>query len=255
MSDGGSRVAELATAAELRAASGDHPFLRFDLATTFEPPALHLTGSEVVAWFQVWGDGRRGVVVLGADDGVAHLAATDMFATWVAAKAPNHVTAPATAYEPVRDALGLRGGNAWDRMWTTTPPPTLPAERDITWFDGDPAELTAFIKAHNPHPFALPGQHEGMRWAALRDKDARLIACGVSEPGNTDVPLIGGIVADSTLRGRGLGAAMTAYLTRDGIDRTGASTLGVFADNDHARVLYERLGYATSLRARTGFPL
>nr|WP_240977320.1 GNAT family N-acetyltransferase [Knoellia sp. DB2414S] len=94
-----------------------------------------------------------------------------------------------------------------------------------------------------------------MRWAALRDGDGRLLACGVTEPGNTAVPLIGGIVVDTTLRGRGLGAAMTAYLTRDGIDRTGASTLGVFADNDHARTLYERLGYATSLRARTGFPI
>lgn len=252
MSAAGRGVEPLESRDDLVAATADHPFARFDLSPTVVDPGLRVTGTSTVAWAQHWADGRLGVVVLGDPVDVAVLAAADGTREWVERLAPDHVTAPADAYAPLREALDLRGGNAWDRMWTTTPPPAIPAERDVVAQDGDDDELTAFVRGHNPHPHALPGQSPHQRWVVVRDAD-RLVACGCTEPGNTGVPLIGGIVVDASQRGRGLGAAVTAYLTRDGLERTGACTLGVFADNDHARGLYERLGYAVGLRARTGF--
>lgn len=252
MSASGRGVEPLASRDELVAATADHPFARFDLAQTLVDPGLRVPGTDAVAWAQHWADGRLGVIVLGDPDGVDVLARSDSLRSWVERLAPDHVTAPVDTYPPLQEALGLRGGNAWDRMWTTAPPPPIAAEDDVAWHDGDAAELTDFVRTHNPQPHALPGQHPQQRWAVVRDA-GRVVACGCTEPGNADPPLIGGIVVDGSLRGRGLGAAVTAYLTRDGLDRTGACTLGVFADNDHARTLYERLGYRVGLHARTGF--
>ena len=254
MNGPGRGVEPLTSRDELVAATADHPFARFDLSARVVDPGLRVEGTTAVAWAQHWADGRLGVIVLGEPGDVAVLAAADGTREWVERLSPQHVTAPADAYEPLREALGLRGGNAWDRMWTTAPPPSIAAERDVVPQDGDDDELTDFVRTHNPHPHALPGQHPQQRWVVVRDA-GRLVACGCTEPGNTEVPLIGGIVVDATQRGRGLGAAVTAYLTRDGLERTGACTLGVFADNDLARGLYTRLGYAVGLRARTGFPV
>lgn len=247
-------VREVARGAELVTASGGHPFTRTDLSPGLIPPGLHLTGTRAVAWAQPWSDGRLGVVLLGDRADVADLVAADATHVWLGSQAPDHVTCPVEAYDVVQSALGLRGGNAWDRMWTTTPPPVLRAEADVRWHDGDDDELTAFVRAHNPRPHALPGQHPGQRWAVVREGD-HLVACGCTEPGNTEAPLIAGVVVDEAQRGRGLGAAVTAYLTREALTRAGACTLGVFPDNDHARGLYERLGYRIGLRARTGFPV
>ena len=47
-------------------------------------------------------------------------------------------------------------------------------------------------------------------------------------------------------RGRGLGLAMTAHLTRLAVGLDGVCTLGMFADNDVARRLYHGLGYVTA---------
>lgn len=247
-------VRDVVDAADLVTASGDHPFARSDLSPAFLTTALHLVGTHAVAWTQHWADGRLGTILLGDPHDLASLVAAERTREWAGSVAPVHVTSPVESYEAVRIAFGLRGGNAWDRMWTTTPPPHIPAEAGVTWHDGSDEEIAEFVRTHNPQPHALPGQHPGQRWAVIHDGE-RLVACGCTEPGNTEAPLIGGIVVDRAQRGRGLGAAVTAYLTRDALTRTGACTLGVFADNDHARGLYERLGYRIALRARTGFPL
>lgn len=250
----GGVVRELAAGEDLATASGGHPFIRSDLSPGLVPPGLHLSGTRAVAWVQRWSDGRLGAVLLGDRAHLARLVTADVTRDWLSSLAPDHVTSPVEAYDVVQSTFRLRGGNAWDRMWTTTPPPRLRAEADVRWHEGDDEVLAAFVRTHNPQPHALPGQHPGQRWAVLHDGD-RLVACGCTEPGNTEAPLIGGIVVDGTLRGRGLGAAMTAYLTRDALTRAGGCTLGVFADNDRARGLYERLGYRIALHARTGFPV
>lgn len=253
----GAVIREVAGRGDLVDASGDHPFTQSDLSPGFIAPALHLTGTRAVAWTQHWADGRLGVILLGTPAHLASLVAAQGTRGWVRSVAPDHITAPVEAYESVRSAFGLRGGNAWDRMWTTTPPPLIPTESDVRWHDNDDAgdeELADFVRTHNPRPHALPGQHPEQRWVVIRD-GGRLVACGCTEPGNTDAPLIGGIAVDAALRGRGLGAAVTAYLTREALGRTGACALGVFAANLHARGLYERLGYSVSLHARTGFPV
>lgn len=53
-------------------------------------------------------------------------------------------------------------------------------------------------------------------------------------------------MTDVALRGRGLGRAVTAGLTRWAIARHGVCTLGMYSDNPPARALYLGLGYRTA---------
>ncbi|MGL4175090.1 MAG: GNAT family N-acetyltransferase [Dermatophilaceae bacterium] len=60
--------------------------------------------------------------------------------------------------------------------------------------------------------------------------------------------MLAGIAVDPAHRGRGLGAAVTAYPTRRAVADTGACALGMFADSVGARRLYHRLGDTTGMK-------
>ena len=83
------------------------------------------------------------------------------------------------------------------------------------------------------------------RWIGLRDASGALIAVGGAEWEDSDVPHLAGIVTAQARRGEGLGAVITAGLTRWSIEEHGVCTLGVFSDNTVALRLYARLGYRT----------
>lgn len=247
-------VERLPSREALDVASGSHPVVRFDTGAGLLLPALGLTGTSAVAWAQTWPDGRRGAQFLGTRDDVATILASSVFPAWFAEHDPVHVTATREAYAAVDASLPVRGGNTWDWMWTTTPPPILRGEVRVEPVRDDEHDaLIDFLQTHNASTHASPFARPGQQWVVVRDDSGQIIGCGCTEPGNADVPLLGGITVDSAQRGGGLGAAITAYLTREAIARTGASSLGVFEDNAHARTLYERLGYQLGLAARTRF--
>lgn len=247
-------VERLPTREALVVASGGHPVVRFDTGSGLLLPALGLTGTSAVAWAQTWTDGRRGVQFVGTQDEVTALLASPVFPEWFAGHDPVHVSAPREAYPGIDAALPVRGGNAWDWMWTATPPPTLPAEGRVEQLREDEHDaLVEFLRDHNPDTHAIPFARPTQQWVVVRDDAEHIIGCGCTEPGNAEVPLLGGITVDPTHRGEGLGAGLTAYLTREAIERTGASSLGVFEDNAHARTLYQRLGYRVGFAARTRF--
>lgn len=228
--------------------------MRFDTGPGLLLPALGLSGTSAVAWAQTWPDGRRGVQFLGTRDEVAALLASPPFPEWLAHHDPVHVTAPREVYAAIDEALPVRGGNTWDWMWTVNPPAILSAEERVEPLrEDDHQALVDFLHEHNPATHAAPFARPGQRWVIVRDNSGQVIGCGCSEAGNADVPLLGGITVNPTHRGQGLGAAITAYLTREAIAGTGASSLGVFEDNPRARSLYERLGYRVGLGARTRF--
>lgn len=247
-------VERLPTREALVLASGGQPVVRFDTGDGLLLPALGLTGTSAVAWAQTWTDGRVGVQLLGSGNEVSALLTSSQFPDWFEQHHPVHVSAPREIYAVIDEALPVRGGNTWDWMWTVTPPPTLPAESRVAPLLVDEHDaLIDFLARHNPETHATPFARPAQQWFVIHDGSAHIIGCGCSEPGNAEVPLLGGITVDPTQRGRGLGAALTAYLTREAIQRTGASSLGVFEDNAQARTLYERLGYVVGLAARTRF--
>jgi ribosomal protein S18 acetylase RimI-like enzyme len=186
--------------------------------------------------------GRAHLVALGPAEDAAAL---------VAALAPRDdvglgsVTLPRDADRHL-PAYRLEPRNDWEWFVTRTPPPVQPGEAAACWLDGgSDAELLALLRRWSPRHDAEPGRPGVLRWAGIRDGVGTLVAAAAHTEHRPGVPHLASVVTHGERRGQGLGAAVTAWLTRSLLaDGTGWVTLGMYSDNDVARRLYRRLGYA-----------
>lgn len=140
----------------------------------------------------------------------------------------------------------------WDWMWTTTAPPSQPGEEALVRLD-DPDEVAALLAEASPRHSRGPYDPSSWGWFGLRDPDGSLIACGTVELIGPDIPHLASIATRPDRRGRGLGATVTAGLTRRALaEGSPAVTLGVYADNAVARRLYQRLGFRLEWQFSSG---
>ncbi len=208
------------------------------------------------------GDDGSGVLVSPAVvAALEELVASPPFAGWLGdlrTKGVDAVSLPRTA-QHVGGLLPEPRG-LWEWMWTTTSPPVSPAAEPASIYPVDPMDpmdpvdltsadrgrLQALLDAHNPgtdgRPFARPGQ----RWVGVRDDAGTLLAAGCCEPEQSGTPVLSGITVAPHARGRGLGRAVTAELTRGAVATHGWCTLGMYSVNATARRLYRSLGYETA---------
>ena len=150
------------------------------------------------------------------------------------------------------DHVRIGPGDDWDWMWADASTLTRPAS--TTACSVLPAAADDDVDAACSPPRALataatratatswPGRGSRPRRRAGRLRGAHARAC----PG---VPHLASIATHPSVRGQGLGTALTA--ARHGAAlRAGAPvvTLGMYADNDVARRMYARLGYVCSHR-------
>ncbi len=250
-----SRVREVHDLDDLLGLTGHHPVVVWDVGAGFTAPAWALAdGPGWAVVFRRRSDhGVPGAATLGDAPGLDSLFADSRVRTWFRDSRAQHLSAP-RQHQPVVARhldLGDRGGD-WDWMWTEAVPRPVPGEdRVATLGEGCRDELTAFLAEHSPRthgqPFARPGQW----WVGVRDERGRLLACGASEPSEAGTPTLTGIATDARLRRGGLGTAVTAHLARSAVAAHGACALGMFADNDAARRVYQRLGFATGARWRS----
>ncbi|XVX21792.1 GNAT family N-acetyltransferase [Actinomycetota bacterium] len=153
----------------------------------------------------------------------------------------------------------------WEWMHTRTAPPPQPGESDLVELsESDRDRIIAFLSEHSPRTFARPFEHPGQLWLAAlaaapeAAPEAAPVRADSADPNPTGLVAIGcadhtlhgirrleGIATRPDRRGQGLGAAITAALTRRGLDERGACVLEMFSDNDIARRVYHRLGYTT----------
>ena len=160
---------------------------------------------------------------------------------WFSTRAGRELTVPG----------GFRadGGGSWDFLSTRKVPPLAGLSGDLRLVElddaADAAELAAFGRGHNPEFEGFPGHGYGVLWLGLRDSEGALVGIGGMHLLATGAPHLSGIVVDRAQRGRGLGRALTAELTRRAIERAGFSTLGVFSANAPALGLYHALGYVS----------
>ncbi|MEO7422655.1 MAG: GNAT family N-acetyltransferase [Ornithinibacter sp.] len=248
----GTRIRVLAAPEGLLEASGHHRVVTLDVGSGFRPPAYAVgpAGAATVAFHHRSDHGIPGSAVLGTASGLAVLLADARVRAWVLGGGNRHLSVPRGSVHVVEEFLdfGTRGGE-WDWMWTTRLPPTVPGEAVVGELHPTCAdEARAFLAEHSPRthgqPFARPGQH----WVAVRDATSgALVATGSSEPCAAGTPTLAGVAVDAARRGEGWGAAVTAHLTRRAVTAHGACTLGMFADNDTARRLYERLGFTIGM--------
>ncbi len=219
------------------AAVDRHPFVRHSLPR--HKPARGWRVGDAVCWLLPTARGPVGGAI-GTPDRAVELAgalATErMFGTgrWV------HLPRldPATlGTGPVVEAY-----EDWNFLWTTTASPPQPGEeRVVRLTEADHPALTALIDESFPTSTARPGDPRVVDWYGIRDGD-RLIACGADRT-RGEVGFLAGLTVAPEYRGRGLGAALTAGMTRALAARYDTVALGVYPVNAAAIRLYRRLGY------------
>jgi ribosomal protein S18 acetylase RimI-like enzyme len=153
--------------------------------------------------------------------------------------------------------VGLdRGGADWDFRWLPGPPPPQAGE-ELVVADVADALVAQLLDEASPRASALPGHPGVRRWWGVPDGRAasggRLLACVADTSAATGVGHLSSITVHPSVRGRGLGKAVTAALTRrlfeEGCD---VVTLGTYADNTRARGLYDTLGFRDEHRFTSG---
>lgn len=129
----------------------------------------------------------------------------------------------------------------WDWYDTAQLPPVPSGTRVVELTSDDLPQAVRLQQQVLPDA-SLPVGEAGARWFGCFDDDGRLRALGGAAGWSAQVQL-GSIVTDPAWQGRGLGAAVTAHLTREAVRVTGSAGLGVHAANVAAARLYRRLGY------------
>jgi ribosomal protein S18 acetylase RimI-like enzyme len=194
--------------------------------------------------------GRAHLVALGDDRDAADL---------LRALADEHgiasVTLPRDADRSL-PAHRLDPRNDWEWFVTRTSPPAQPGEAAVGWLDqasDTVAELLDLLRTWSPRHDVEPGQPSARRWAGLRDERGTLVSAAAHTEHRAGVPHLASVVTHGEHRGRGLGAAVCAWMTRSLLaEGTGWVTLGMYSDNDVGRRLYRRLGFANDHHFTSG---
>jgi ribosomal protein S18 acetylase RimI-like enzyme len=133
----------------------------------------------------------------------------------------------------------------WDFLVTRSAPPQNGGVR-VTPLDPvhDPA-VNALLDVAFPLSMARPGDGKVRRWYGVHEDGALIAAAADRSRGG--VGYIAGVAVHPAHRRRGLASALTAVLTRALLAEFPAVTLGVMADADETRRIYERLGYGEPL--------
>ena len=234
----------LSSHAELLAASGGDPFVRWEVAPDVDLQAWALADGGV-AFVRVAPSGRRQLAVVGTPEAALSVLRAHLDGTLAGPGLDRGFTVPQGTLDLLGPDPRVGAGDDWEWMWTTTAPPEHPDVVALGTAEHD--EVAALLAAASPRHSATV-EDEVVTWAGIREH-GRLVACGAHTEHVPGVPHLASIATHPLARGRGLGAAVTGTLTAWAL-RSGAPvvTLGMYSDNDVARRMYQRLGYTGSHR-------
>jgi predicted GNAT family acetyltransferase len=140
----------------------------------------------------------------------------------------------------------LEGPREWEWFAIDAEPAVVSGEEHVGWLDADrrdiATEITDLLRRWSGRHDAEPGAPQAVAWCGIR-LDGRLVAVAAHTEHVAGVPFLASIVTDGEHRGRGYGAAVTAWLTRSLLRTHSVVALGMYSDNDGARRIYLRLGY------------
>ena len=238
------------TAAELLRVSGGDVFVRCELRAGADGTLLGPAWSgEQALVFSRRGGGRDQPVRMTAVGPAGPAAALLVLAASELPRPPAAITVPRGALPLLPAQLRPPAPEDWDWFWTTSDPPAVPGERHVAELptgERTAEELRAVLPAWSPRYSGEPGSPYVRRWCAVRDERGELLAVAAHVEYVPGVPHLASIATAPAARGRGLGAAVTAWLTRRALAERGICTMGMYADNAVARRLYRRLGYTDS---------
>ncbi|TDC29138.1 GNAT family N-acetyltransferase [Micromonospora sp. 15K316] len=222
------------------AATGDHPYARHSLGRDGEPRGWRRDGA--VVWLLPAGQ-RPTVAALGAAGPVLDVCA-DLVAEGVLG-AGRWLNLPRLDPADLTGRLPVAQHDEWYFLWTTEAPPHQPGEEEVVRLtEADHPALTALIDEAFPSTTSRPGAPGVVGWYGIRDGD-RLVACG-ADRSRGDLGFLAGLTVAPQQRGRGLGAALTAAMTRAMLARYDHAALGVYPVNVGAIRLYRRLGFTNT---------
>jgi ribosomal protein S18 acetylase RimI-like enzyme len=226
---------------EILEATGGSAFVRYDVPVRLAGPGFELAGAVVVP--RRTHTGRLGLLCLGTSEGLAELIPRALGAGLAHVPLRGFTTRKGT-FEAVGRSFPDGSVSDWEWMYAVQPPPRAPAEsRLVTLAAGDLPQIAQLLSGANPRTDARPSATGGQRWVGARDGAGQLVACGVEEPNQAGYPILSGITVHPSHRGMGLGLAVTAHLTREGVRTSGVCTISLYSDNDVARRVYGGLGY------------
>lgn len=182
-----------------------------------------------------YGDGD--VVVVGDPDDAAALVEH-----YRAGIGPQRFSLPEKAADRIG---GYEREEGWAFRWTATPPPV--GAEGLAWLDAQDDEVRHVLTEGFPDASMPVGHPDVRRWAGLR-RDGRLVAVAADASQVEGLGFLASITTLPEARGTGAGAAVTAWATRELVQRHGHCGLWLMAGNAVAERLYTRLGYADEHR-------
>ena len=234
----------LSTYEQLLKASGGDAFVRWEVraGAPVEGWAIDDGG---VAFVRRTPSGRRQLTVVGTPE--AAVAPLRVYLDGALPGLDRGVTVPHGTLDRLGPDPRVGAGDDWEWMWTATAPP---AHADVVVLGPqDLHDVAALLAAASPRHSATTSDDDVVRWAGVRDPAGRLVACAAHTEHVPGVPHLASIATHPSVRGRGLGTAVTGALTRWALEE-GAPvvTLGMYSDNDVARRMYARLGFRCAHR-------
>jgi ribosomal protein S18 acetylase RimI-like enzyme len=143
-------------------------------------------------------------------------------------------------WDVAEDSIG-----EWDLMLAQAPPPAQPHEDRVAVI-ADLAAVQGFLDRTSPTHSVRADDPEVRGWGGVVEGGS-LLAIGALVRRPSGAAYLGSIATAEEARGRGLGSAVAAYLTRRAF-ASGAPEciLAHYHPNDSARRIYLRLGYRTT---------
>lgn len=235
----------LESSAEVLVATGHDPFARSSLR---RPMVRGWAGGDAVAWLGVDPEERTPYLsTCGAPEAVAALVAE------LLPELPprQRVTLPRGTGRHLPAWVGLDGTD-WDFRGLAAPPAPQPGEEHVVDVP-DESLVTSLLSVASPKASVQPGDAAVNGWVGIPAPGGGLLACAADTSGSTGVGHLSSIAVTPDVRGRGLGRAVTAALARRMFD-SGCDlvTLGMYADNDSGRALYDALGFSDDHRFTSG---
>lgn len=194
---------------------------------------------------------RRMIVARGRDHGIPRLLAGGAAAIGEIGFAL--VSYDAEGAVPVIEReFGLSPAGDWVWLYTRDEPPAVDGDDLCGPLGPDAAgEIAALLTEANPSTSAAR-EAADLTWWGYRDETGRLLsACGLRLPlAPADGVHLSGFGTHPDARGRGIGTAMMAAMTRWGVRTHGLVHYGVWSDNSGALRIYGRLGYRQAAHLR-----
>jgi ribosomal protein S18 acetylase RimI-like enzyme len=169
--------------------------------------------------------------------------AAALFRELVAAGTHRSASLPWSAVESLGPGLDLADGDTRDFRGTNIAP-AVRSSYDVGWLDpAADTEVQDLLDSAFPTAAVQTGAVEVRRWAGLRDGAGRLVACAADATTAPTLGFVSSIGCAVDARGRGYGAAVTAWATAALVAEHGRAGLWVYHSNTVARRVYDLLGY------------